>query len=432
MNTTPTPQKHTEKEKKRRALLPLLLPLLFLLLATSCIVGFLLGRTTEPGRYGALIDAIVLSPTTVTPEPSPAVSPGPVPSSGPAPSPSPGATGTPGPSEAPGGETDTLIDILGVVRYTDGEPFTQGAVRLRSQPRYSRPDGEGRFRFDGVAPGEHVLTVLDFSGNELATRAVQVVRDAPDDAYIEYLDTLCVLHIKALTVEVNVDLTMDRTPGGLLEITLVGAQTEPQPGVSPTPAPSGAPATSPTPTPSEFPAASPTPTPTASPTPTPTPAPSPSVRPTVNPSDPGTAQVYHGDSGVSWTQQAEIDLFRPLNGAQGRLIAPGSQGYYLFRLENGRRGPVRFTLAIEEGAFHVPLEFRLTDNTSREVLSHWQPLSAGSQTVSRPLELPGGKEGYYRIEWRWPFHGDDGVDTALGLLEDRTYTLKLTIRVEDA
>ncbi len=41
-------QEKTAAQQKRRVILPLLL--LFLMLATSCIVGFLLGITTDPGQ----------------------------------------------------------------------------------------------------------------------------------------------------------------------------------------------------------------------------------------------------------------------------------------------------------------------------------------------------------------------------------------------
>lgn len=128
----------------------------------------------------------------------------------------------------------------------------------------------------------------------------------------------------------------------------------------------------------------------------------------------------------------EIDLFRPLDGSSERRVAPGSEGYYLFRLKNGRNGRVRFTLAVREESFHAPLEYRLADDRTGAELSQWQATSGDTETVSGELELAGGADGYYRIEWRWPFHGDDSVDTALGQLQDRLYILKLTIRAEDA
>lgn len=459
MNAAPSSPRETEAKKRSGALLPLFLLLLFLLLASSCIVGFRLGRTTDTERLGALIDTIVLSPD-----------PSPVPS------------GQPGPEQrmAP-------ICLLGVVRYTDGTPFTQGVVELRSQPRTAELSETGHFRFDEVEMGDHTLTVLDSSGKALTSRAIRVTRDAEADAYTDYELEVCVLHIRLLTVEVDVELTLEGAPDGGLDVRLAGTTEAPSvpvfqpttppaaetsrptsaptqtpaasggtpsavpsgaPGVTPTAAPSAVPAVTPTAAPSASPTASPDPTPTvppsAAPTQTPRPTPTASPKPSREPDDDdddtptpapvpsGETQVYHGESGVTWSQQAEIDLFRPLDGSADRLIAPGTEGHYLFRLENGRSGKVRFTLAIQEGSFHVPLEYRITDGKRPSVeYSPWKTASVDAETVSDGLELEAGKDGYYRIEWRWPFDGDDTVDTALGVQADRTYTLKLTIRAED-
>ncbi len=490
MNTSPSQVEKKEKEKKRRAILPLLLLLLFLLMATSCIVGFLLGRTTEPGRFGILIDTIVLSPEGKEPTPSepPAVRP----TAGPAEEPTVRPTAQPTtPPSVPaageaGGETAADISLLGTVRYTDGTIFARGSVELRSVPRVTALDGEGRFRFDRVAVGSHTLTVLDWAGKTLASREFRVDRDDIEDAYMEYEEEVCVLHIKLLTVEVDVEVTLDEslekldiqlagdreggtaptappvtTPTSTPTVTATPSAV-PTPSSAPSAAPSGTPAAAPagvpsmmpsvaptasptvTPTarPSEGPSAMPTPTPTSAPSGLPTASPSvppppsdhltPTATPTSRPTPEGSTDVFHGDSGVSWTQQAEIDLFRPLDGSGDRQIAPGSEGYYLFRLENGRKSTVRFTLAIQEGRFHVPLEYRITDGeTPSVVYSPWQTASVTEETVSEGLELAGGTDGYYRIQWRWPFLGDDATDTALGRRDDRIYTLRLTIRAEE-
>ncbi len=490
MNTSPSQVETSEKEKKRRAVLPLLLLLLFLLMATSCIVGFLLGRTTEPGRFGILIDTIVLAPEDGEPTTQPTAWSTGEPTAWPSGQPTGEPTAAPSGGEA-GDETAAEdISVLGVVRYTDGTLFTQGSVELRSEPRVTVLDENGRFRFDQVSLGSHTLTVLDVAGNVLASRELRLDREDIEDAYIEYEQEVCVLHVKLLTVEVDVELTLDETLKKL-DIRLAGGRGDETPSTppaaaTPSPAPtesstptasarptpsgtpSAAPSGHPTATPSATPSAAPTPTlptasarptpsghPTASarPTPSATPSAAPSGHPTATPSVPpppsdhlpptatptptptptpeGGTDVSHGDSGVSWTQQADIDLFRPLDGSDHRRIAPGSEGYYIFRLQNGRGGRVRFTLAIREGSFHVPLEYRITDgNDPAVVYSPWQTASVTEETVSEGLELDGHQDGCYRIEWRWPFHGDTAADTALGQRDDRIYTVRLTIRAE--
>ncbi len=475
LNTVLGPTGEARKKKKRKALLPLFLLLLFLLLTTSCIVGFLLGRTSDPGRFGALIDTIILSPGTVdTPPPageSPAAQESLVP-----------------------GQTVGRLSLLGVVRYTGGAPFTQGSVRLQSEPRYSQLSETGRFRFDQVEDGLHKLTVLDLAGSEVASRMIEVDRDAGDMAYIEYEEALCILHIKVLTIRVNVELTLEEGPDGELTLELVNTvEEEAGPDLRPSASPaesdghslvgSAAPVWDPTAPPAETggvpptatPEAPPSPTPSAAPTVTPSPTPSPtptataSARPapsskpsqrpggkdddddgdgggggggsivppkptpTPTPAVPitGETEVYHGKSEVTWTQRAEIDLFRPLDGASDRLIAPGSEGYYLFRLRNGRDEEISFTLGLLEGNFHVPLEYRVTtDDLVPVPLTDWQSASTEQETVSRAVKLKAAGEKLYRIEWRWLPDGDDSVDTALGRREDRIYTLKLTIRAE--
>ncbi len=491
MNTVSSPVKETEEEKKGRNWLPLLLLLLFLLLATSCIAGFLLGRTSDPGRLGALIDTIVLTP----PTPSQ-----PVPST-PIPPATPAVSGTPGP------ELGRLINLLGAVRYTDGRPFTQGAVRLQSDPRYSALDEKGRFNFDGVATGKHRLTVLDPDGNELAGRDIDVARDAVENSYIEQTATLCIMHIKVLTVEVDIDVTLDETPGSELDIRLTGTREEEEPpavtpsttpgtppsarpstppsaepsvtpsaepsatptagpsapptaepsatptaepsatptagpSATPTAEPSATPTATPSASPSATPSVEPTSTPTATPTvtpsseptaaPTPTPTPRPTVRPTPTPkpTDSGTTDVYDNESGKTWTQQAVIDLFRSQDGSHPP-IAPGSKGYYVFRLRNGRSEPISFTMSLLEESFHIPLEYRIaTDELIPRGLTGWQTASLGAPAVSDKVPMAARGEQRFRIEWRWPPDGNDAEDTALGQRDDRTYTLKLTIKVE--
>jgi len=467
LTTAPSPTKETEEKKRRRSLLPLFLLLLFLLLATSCIVGFLLGRTTEPGRFGALIDTIVLSPGETEPSPAPG-------------------------EESPAAEgREERINLVGLVRYTDGTPFTQGSVRLRSEPRYSQVDGQGRFRFDRVETGEHELAVLDLEGNELARRIILVERDALENAYVEYVQEVCVLHVKLLTVEVDVEVTLDGDGQGTLTVELVGTrEREPDPDHSPkdppavetesgsSPEPTTVPAVlptdlpavesptvtvgptptaAPTVTPSTAPAVTPTPIPSAAPTaaPTPTPTPIPSGRPddddddddddgghgggggvtppkpTAAPPVTGEVDVYHGNTADVWTQEAVIDLFRPLEYSDRRVIAPGDRGYYLFRLKNGRNEPISFTLALREESFHIPLKYRIAaDGAVPAGLTDWQTASVDRETVSRAVPLEKNGERLYRIEWYWPFEGNDDIDTALGQRDERTYTLKLTIRVE--
>ena len=122
-NNTPLQE---EKNKKRSIFLLLLVLLLILALFTSVMVGFLIGRNTDPYR-GQIIDTIVLGP-----------------------------------------DQNRALHVSGQVLYTDGSPYANGRVEMRSEPRVTTTDSRGRFFYESAEPGTHTLSVLDESGKALA------------------------------------------------------------------------------------------------------------------------------------------------------------------------------------------------------------------------------------------------------------------------
>ncbi len=55
-----------------------------------------------------------------------------------------------------------------------------------------------------------------------------------------------------------------------------------------------------------------------------------------------------------------IDLFYNKTSGQQEKIAPGSSGYYLFRLQNTLAIRLNVTVSLAEDGLHLPLELTLT------------------------------------------------------------------------
>ncbi|MBC8570586.1 hypothetical protein [Zongyangia hominis] len=121
-----------EKRKKKRVVVLLLLLALF----SSVIVGFLIGRNTDPYR-GQIIDTIVIGP-----------------------------------------DHNRALHVAGQVLYTDGTPYADKRVELRSEPRITTTDGRGRFFYESTEPGPHTLSVLDDNGKALAKCEFTIFRNS--------------------------------------------------------------------------------------------------------------------------------------------------------------------------------------------------------------------------------------------------------------
>ena len=129
-------QKSKIINKKKRMFVLLLVLLLLLALFSSVLVGFLIGRNTDLCR-GQIIDTIVIGPN-----------------------------------------QNRALHVAGQVLYTDGTPYTDGRVELRSAPRITTTDGRGRFFYESAQPGTHTLSVLDSNGKALAKCEFTISRNS--------------------------------------------------------------------------------------------------------------------------------------------------------------------------------------------------------------------------------------------------------------
>lgn len=223
------------------------------------------------------------------------------------------------------------------------------------------------------------------------------------------------------------------------------ATIEPEPTVRPTSRPNRAPAVAaPTPAPTvtpvmQTPTAIPEPTaapkvpPEATPTPEPTPTPIPEEE-RLQISDPGT--------GASWTQVAFVDLFKkryPNKTAEGlepvednALAAPGSSGYYEFKLKNPQDFKIGFTISLKEESFHLPIIYTVLDEDTSYPYLMGEPASKSEVTTSERVVIAPGQERIFRIDWEWPYEHwfqyweEDEMDTQAGK-SGSTYVLTVTL-----
>lgn len=134
---------------------------------------------------------------------------------------------------------------------------------------------------------------------------------------------------------------------------------------------------------------------------------------------------------IRWQQNGEIDLF--FNRTSGidddKKIAPGSAGYYLFKLDNTRSKALDIKITLSEKDIHLPLNITLTplDDSGSKISgkSIKGKITDGILVLSDSIEAK--KSTVYLLEWEWPFEGgNDEHDTQIGK-EGGTYNLNLEI-----
>ena len=184
--------------------------------------------------------------------------------------------------------------------------------------------------------------------------------------------------------------------------------------------------------------------------PQPTPQPTTPIRPQSSQSafQPG---FEASDDKTVWTTNTKVDIFRIsyVNGAHevtvnsdngDKLIAPGTENSYTFKLKNTGNVPLTYTVELEAyitpANLYIPLWGRLNryDGTwivgSRDRYEKVAALDGAHDKAT----LGAGKYTYYTLDWMWPYEsGDDEWDTMLGNLavdQDLTFTIVIKTRAE--
>ncbi len=157
-----------------------------------------------------------------------------------------------------------------------------------------------------------------------------------------------------------------------------------------------------------------------------------------NPTSPGGFLRVYGENReggyAEWVQSSDIDLFyNRVNGAQEK-IAPGTFGYYQFRLQNTRTSRLDIRIALAENGLHLPLRFTLTPlgadggELGGQAVSGFLPAN-GSLVLDTAID--GGAVVTYRLDWEWPVDGNDALDTQIGTGADLVYLLSMAIHAEE-
>lgn len=181
--------------------------------------------------------------------------------------------------------------------------------------------------------------------------------------------------------------------------------------------------------------------PSATPQSTALPLLTPAPTPTLVPANPG---FEASDETTVWSTDTQVEIFRvsyendrqeiTVNSSDGdKLIAPGTENSYTFKLKNTGDVPVDYTVEVDAfvtpGDYTIPVQTRLARYDGLWVVGgseEWVDTAAldGAEDAD---SLGVGKFTCYTLDWRWPFEGNDELDTLLASA-DEDITLTIVIR----
>ena len=331
------------------------------------------------------------------------------------------------------------INISGIVQYSDGTPYVNGTIELRSEPRYTTTDSFGRFEFLDVEEGQHIISVMDGT-RVLASTTVYFRMEAFINVkQIVRLDTGGYLIRIPLEVQVlNVILELDRNA------ILMGAEnamivrlpyevtipTNPEVPTNPVdpdnPGGSIDPEEPTDPEDPDIPGGSIEPedptvptTPTDPPIVNPPPPPPPPVPETPKPEFSVTDEYALGRF---WNNTTSVDIFGERAGNHGvqtiggqKVIAPGSYGKFIFKVMNSNDFEIDITIDLHESDANlpnIPMIYRLKRGVTGENFvggNAWRDATA----ITEFMTMNPNSESYYTLEWEWDA-SNNSKDTAIG------------------
>lgn len=339
---------------------------------------------------------------------------------------------------APAGQ---IIDVKGRILYSNGAPYANELVELRSTPRYTTTDADGYFLFRNVSEGTHTISAIR-NNVVLASASLEVERaEQEDDIKIVRLETGNLLvQVSLKVIEINIALQIDGGDLTLLTVEVARRVDDPMaPPELPDPETQLPPEQPPGLDDPDHPGPDLPPRPDEPSVPDvpadPGDGPSGPVVPPVEEGAPDiTASDDYGVGGVNWTVATSVDIFGPRPGTSGvktiggeTVIAPGSSGVYTFKIENPESRAVEYRISLEESDQNspkLPMLYRIGAGLGGLGDSPWR--IAGSTSVET-VTIERGATHYYTLEWKWA-SGDDTTDTAIGLQESNpAYVLSIMI-----
>lgn len=272
-----------------------------------------------------------------------------------------------------------LVNIVGYVLYTDGTPYQYGEVELQSDVMYATTDQNGYFEFRDVPEGTHTVSVVQ---NDVVLASCSVTVEK-----VSYIETAEIIfsgnnsyHILVPLVTISIDLhfVLDEGTIYLAEDTVSSPQ--------------------------------------------------------ITVSDDGSAPAE------IWTQSTSVDIFAERPGNSGvntidgvNVIAPGSNGKYIFKIQNPDKFPVKFTLTLlekDENNPELPMKYRLMEGVSGNDYFGGDSWKSAGDISSEAVTLAAGEVNYYTLEWKWDSISD-ATDTVIGMQTgDPVYILEIVVNAQ--
>lgn len=298
------------------------------------------------------------------------------------------------------------VNIKGRVVCTDGSPYANGLVELRSEPRFIYTDREGYFIFNNVEDGEHIISVLN------QNREVQVSCRVIINRNLEIADAVLVqTGVDTYVLEVAVDvklleivLEVQRDNSGQLSGLLI---VKPEVNVLERYLPGEQPVIPPV-------------TPPVTP-------------PVIPPVDALTvySTVDTRNFNKAPVSAADINIF-----GSGKRIAPGMTGVYKFTIDNtGNPFAIYYDIDLLEtnNSLNIPMEYRLYNNRTNSYVNgdaNWHTTAEIRTITANPaarLSMTDSMKTDYTLEWFW----DDGgsIDNSYAEQHAGEAVCTLTIRV---
>lgn len=161
-------------------------------------------------------------------------------------------------------------------------------------------------------------------------------------------------------------------------------------------------------------------------------------------------QFYVSDDNTIWGTNTQVDIFKTEyeNGSHNitvassngdKVIAPGTENSYTFKLKNDFPTPVDYTVTVKAyftpDDIEIPVVCRLSrydgtwiagDDTTWEKVTDFDGATDSARLTHTSYVT-------YTLDWQWPYEGNDAVDTALANLattEDLTLTIEIITSAE--